>query len=94
VSTADATSGAVLEEIAEMIREVIGEEWARETEIGRETSFGADLELESIEMVALGERIQGRWPSVDFATWLSRLSLDDLVGLRVGDLADYIAACL
>lgn len=93
MSTADATREQILEEIAGMIREVIGEEWADETEIDLDTSFGADLELESIEIVALGEKIQARWPSVDFATWLTGMQLEEIVELRVGQLVDFIASC-
>ena len=48
---------ATLETVAAIIREVIGEEWAEEVEISRETSFAEDLELESIEFVALAERL-------------------------------------
>ena len=93
MSTADATRDEILDEIAAMIRDVIGEEWAVETEIAPETSFGADLELESIEIVALGEKIQARWPEVDFATWLTGMQLEEIVELRVGRLVDYIASC-
>lgn len=94
MSTADATRAGILDEIAAMIRDVIGEEWADETHIDRDTSFGADLELESIEIVALGEKIQARWPEVDFATWLTSMQLEEIVELRVGQLVDYIASCL
>ena len=94
MATADATRERILGEIAAMIREVIGEEWADETEIEVDTSFGADLELESIEIVALGEKIQARWPEVDFAAWLTGMQLEEIVELRVGQLVDYIASCL
>jgi acyl carrier protein len=84
----------VLLEVARLIREVVGEAWIEEKAIGLETSFGHDLELESIEFVALGERLQihfGR--SVDFVGWLSGKELDEILGLKVGDLVDFIAQC-
>jgi acyl carrier protein len=78
----------VLLEVARLIREVVGEAWIEEKAIGLETSFGHDLELESIEFVALGERLQ-----VDFVGWLSGKELDEILGLKVGDLVDFIAQC-
>ena len=44
---------AVLEEVSGMIREVVGEEWTEDTVITMDTTFTFDLEVESIELVAL-----------------------------------------
>lgn len=93
MSTIETTRDEILAEIAAMLREVIGEEWAAETPIGMETTFGADLELESIEIVALGEKIQERYGDVDFAGWLSAMQLEEIIELRVGQLVDFIASC-
>jgi len=93
MSTTDAVRDEILGEIAAMIRDVVGEEWAHETPIVYETTFGADLELESIELVALGEQIQARWPSLDFVTWLSSMQLDEIIEMRVGRLVDFVAEC-
>lgn len=80
--------------VAEILREVIGEDWANEIEITRETSFADDLELESIEFVALAERLQERYGAdVDFVGWLSGKELDDIIALRVGDLVAFIERC-
>jgi acyl carrier protein len=85
----------VLGELAGMVREVIGEAWAEDVPITLETSFGADLELESIEFVALAERLQGRYGvEVDFAGWLAEKELGDIIGLRVGQVVEFIVACL
>jgi acyl carrier protein len=51
------TQDEVLDQVAQMVREVIGEEWALDVPITMETSFSRDLELESIEFVALAESI-------------------------------------
>ena len=93
MSTTDAVRDEILGEIAAMIRDVVGEEWAQETPIVYETTFGGDLELESIELVALGEQIQARWPSLDFVTWLSSMQLDEIIEMRVGRLVDFVAEC-
>lgn len=89
--TGGTVSDDVLSVVASIIREVIGEDWADEVEITRETAFAADLELESIEFVALAERLQERYGAqVDFVGWLSGKQLDEIIALRVGDLVAYI----
>ena len=87
------TRGDTLQTIGEIIREVVGEEWIQETAITRDTAFNRDLELESLEFVALAERIQERYGSqVDFVGWLSGQSLDQIIEMKVGDLVDFIDA--
>ncbi|MHB8418732.1 MAG: acyl carrier protein [Myxococcales bacterium] len=84
----------LLGEIARLIREVVGEAWIEEKAIGLSTSFGRDLELESIEFVALGERLQSHFgKGVDFVGWLSGKDLDEILELTVGDLVEFIARC-
>lgn len=93
--TTDArTPEAVLAEVARLLREVIGEEWVEEADIGMHTSFSADLELESIEFVALAEKLQGRFGrEVNFVGWLSGMELDQIIGLEVGELVEFIIRC-
>ena len=63
--------------------------------IGPSTSFNEDLELESIEFVALAEKLQQRYGErVDFIGWFSGKPLDVILALRVGDLVEYIDRCL
>jgi acyl carrier protein len=84
----------VLEGVAAMVREVIGEEWADDVAITMETAFAKDLELESIEFVALAERLRGRYgDGVDFAAWLGGMELDQILSLNVGQLVDFIVQC-
>jgi acyl carrier protein len=80
----------VLDEVTEMIREVVGDDFLP-SEITMETSFSEDLELESIEFVALAEKMQARYgKEVDFTGWLSGMELDRILGLRAKDLVDFI----
>jgi acyl carrier protein len=89
-----AAESQILEEIAAMIREVIGEEWAADVAIRMETLFGDDLELESIEFVALSEKLQGRYgKTVNFAGWLSEMMLEEILGLNVGRVVEFVARC-
>lgn len=87
-------SGSTLAEIAALIREVIGEDWAAETEIGMETAFATDLELESIEFVELAEKMQARYGAeVDFVGWLSDKEIEEILGLTVGDVVAFVESC-
>lgn len=94
MSTLEAHKSEALQAITAMVQEVIGEEWVRETPITLETSFTHDLELESIELVALSEKLQARYgATIDFPAWLSGMELEQIIALKVGDLVDYIARC-
>jgi acyl carrier protein len=84
----------ILEVVAGELRNVIGEEWARDLTIAMDTSFANDLEVESIEIVALSERLHDRYgESIDLAGWLSSMDLDEIMRLTVGQLVDRIAEC-
>tara|TARA_B100001093_G_C26565721_1_gene900663 strand:- start:240 stop:518 length:279 start_codon:yes stop_codon:yes gene_type:complete len=89
------TKDDVLSQVTETIREVVGEEWILDESIEMATSFGDDLELESIEFVALAEALQAVYgEGLDFVKWLSSKELDDIIELTVGDVVEFILACL
>jgi acyl carrier protein len=84
----------VLAIVAQIIREVVGDEWAGDLTIDMETSFNNDIELESIEFVAIGEQLTAQFGDrLDFAGWLSGMELHDIIALRVGQLVEHIARC-
>ena len=88
---ASETPDAVLATVTGVLREILGPEWLEDLEITAETSFNDDLELESIEFVALAERIQEIYgEEVDFVGWLSDKGLDEIIALTVGDLVGFI----
>lgn len=92
--TVEERKAEILQTIAGFIQEVIGEEWVRETPITMETTFSHDLELESIELVALSEKLQERYgETIDFPSWLAGMELEQIIALKVGALVDYIASC-
>ena len=85
----------ILARVSQAIRDVIGEDWIQDETIEMSTSFANDLELESIEFVALAERLQNEFGErVDFVAWLSTMELDAIIGLSVGDVVEFIASCL
>jgi acyl carrier protein len=82
-----------LDTVARLIGEVMSSEPLEP--ITEETSFGDDLELESIELVALAEKVQAEYgDKVNFADWLSQKELDELIHLKVGELVEFIDQCL
>ena len=80
-----------LNTVIALIRESIDEDWIEDFEIDAETSFNNDLEIESIEFVAIAEKIQQHYgKDLNFIEWLNTLSLDAIIGLTVGQLAEFV----
>jgi acyl carrier protein len=89
------TNDEILHAIEECLVEVAGDELLLAGPITPATSFNADLELESIEFVALSERLQEHYGErVDFVAWLSDMELPQIIGLTVGELVDHITESL
>lgn len=90
------TREQVLAAVTEMLTTVIGEdELLMVDEVTMDTSFNDDLELESIEFVALAEELTNRYgEQVDFVGWIADMELDALVTMTVGELVEFVAGCL
>ena len=87
------TTETVLHDLREILLEVIGDDFLLEDELTMETSFDADLQLESIEFVALAEQLLERYgEQVDFVNWLAEMDLDQIIALTVGQLVDFVVA--
>jgi acyl carrier protein len=86
----DARHTQILDEVREALVEVIGEDYLVDFPITWDTSFEADLQLESVEFVALSENLQHRYPDVDFVAWIADMEVHDLMQLRVGKLVEFI----
>ena len=84
----------ILATVSRLVVEVAGDEILMTGPITLATSFNADLELESIEFVALAEKLQQHYGGgVDFVGWISKKELDQIIALTVGELVEFIAAC-
>lgn len=82
MSTTEQSSQEILDVVAAFIRDVIDEDWASDVSITMDTSFANDLELESIEIVALSEKLHEHFgESLDLAGWLSGKELDEIIQL-------------
>ena len=86
-----AYTAEVLEVVQDMLVDVIGPEYLIDLTVELDTSFDQDLELESLEFVALAERLlQHYGGQVDFVAWLATMELDEIIALTVGDLVAFI----
>ena len=84
----------ILRVVEECLVEIAGDELLIAGPITPATSFNGDLELESIEFVALAEKLQQRFGNqVDFVGWISKKELDQIIALTVGELVGFIASC-
>jgi acyl carrier protein len=89
------TTDQVLAEVRAMLTEIIGPEYTLGLDIGMDTSFDTDLQLESIEFVKLATMLADRYGNrVDFLAFLAAKELDEIIEMTVGELVTYIANCL
>ena len=85
----------ILADITRMLAEVIGEDYLLGIAVTMDTAFSGDLELESIEFVALAGLMKEHWGGdVDFVGFLADMDLHQIIALRVGQVVDHIQLCL
>jgi acyl carrier protein len=85
----------ILAELRAILIEVIGAEYALSLDIDMDTSFEADLELESIEFVKLSAMLAERYGDrVDFVAFLAAKEVDEIIEMTVGEVVIYVAGCL
>ena len=89
----DALYASVRDTVEGTIIAVVGRWYYEECEVGIDSTFAEDIELESMEVMEIAERLietyEGR---VDFVSWFSGMELEDLVELTVGNVVDFIVA--
>ena len=84
----------ILSDITEMLRAILFD-YGTDVEITMETSFHEDLDMESIDLVALAGRLQARYGNnVNFAQFIAGLDLESIIELRVGQLVEFVARSL
>ena len=85
----------VLADVRRIVVEVIGEDYVSELDIERDTAFRADLDVESIELVALGEALRARYGDrIRLAQWIGDMELDEIIAMTVGQLVDHVVTSL
>jgi acyl carrier protein len=81
----------VLDQVVRILAEVVGEDFLLDTEITPDTTFSDDLALESIEFVALSEKLNEHYgDQVNFVAFIGDMDLDEIMSMTVGTLAGYI----
>lgn len=91
----DVAEEVVLSCVRRHLGDVIGDPGLLSTNITMDTKFGSDLELESIEFVALASHLSVEFGNrVNFVEFLSIKNVDEIVSLTVGDVVRYVETCL
>ena len=89
------TAEAVLAELDAILTEVVGDDLLLDGPLAMDTSFDEDLQLESIEFVALAEKLLITYGErVDFVAWMATMELDDIIALTVGQVVDFVVESL
>lgn len=86
------SDNSILQQVVAAIREAIAEDWVQDFEIGMDTSFNDDLEIESIEFVAIADLLQKKFGDLNLIDWLSKRDINELIALTVGDVVTFIEA--
>jgi len=93
--TTQLTNDEILRAVEQALVAIAGDEIMIAGPVTMTTSFNGDLELESIEFVALAEKLQEKFGErVDFVGWISGKELDQIIQLTVGELVEFIRSCL
>ncbi|MEU0792505.1 phosphopantetheine-binding protein [Amycolatopsis sp. NPDC005961] len=86
---------SVLAQLSEMLQELLEEYGLDDAEITMDTTFHDDLELESVDLVALSGQLREHYGErVNFATFIAERDLEEIIALTVGELVRYIVASL
>ncbi|WP_410670270.1 acyl carrier protein [Amycolatopsis sp. cmx-4-68] len=95
IETAAAAEATVLAQLGGMLRELLEEYGLDDTEITMDTTFHDDLELESVDLVALSGQLREHYGDrVNFAKFVAERDLDEIIALTVGELVRYVVASL
>jgi acyl carrier protein len=95
IETTATDEATVLARLGGMLRELLEEYGLDDAEITMDTTFHDDLELESVDLVALSGQLREHYGDrVNFATFIAERDLDEIIALTVGELVRYIVASL
>ncbi|MFE1290306.1 acyl carrier protein [Streptomyces sp. NPDC058751] len=91
-----ADTDLVLADVAGLLARLLEDEYGLDdAEIGMETTFNRDLELESIDLVTLAGLLEERYGGrVNFAEFLAGMEFDEIIELTVGRLVEYVVTSL
>jgi acyl carrier protein len=91
----DALFEEVHQTVVDTIIDVVGKEFYEESEIGLDSSFAEDIELESTEVLEIGEKLIETYEGkVDFVQWFADMDLEDLIDITLRDFVEFIVTSL
>ena len=77
------------------IIDVVGRWYYEECQTGLDSTFAEDIELESMEVMEIAERLIETYEGkVDFVTWFSSMDFEELIVLTIGDVVNFVVATL
>jgi len=77
------------------IIDVVGRWYYEECQAGLDSTFAEDIELESMEVMEIAERLIDTYEGkVDFITWFSEMDFEELIVLTIGDVVGHIVVSL
>ena len=91
-AVAGEAGAGLLAEFVAMLKDVTAEDDGWAARITAATRLERDLQLESVELVALGELLRSRYgDGVDLYAFFAGLDIDQIIELTVGDVLAYAA---
>lgn len=85
----------VFGEVVGILIDVVGDDFLLDIEITPQTSFNDDLALESIEFVALSEKLQEHYGArVNLVSFMGDMEIEEIMAITVGQLVGYIESRL
>lgn len=91
MTTADDES---LQEVIEVLAAATGDASLLNGGISAATRLEGDLYLDSLDLMAFGALLIGRYgTALDLPGFVAGLDIDEIIGLTVGDVADYVNRC-
>ncbi|MDR1203442.1 MAG: acyl carrier protein [Tannerellaceae bacterium] len=84
-------SEIVFKQLSRFVADIIGNDVIEEIGISQESIFTKNLEMDSIEIVTFAEKVKQKYGrEIDFISWISKMKLQELNNLSIGQVVDYI----
>lgn len=81
--------------VEDAIVSVVGRWYYDECQVGLDSTFAEDIELESMEVMEIAENLIETYEGkVDFVSWFSAMELEELVELTLGDVVEFVVVAL
>lgn len=85
----------IFKKVTEFLTQLIGEEFIAEYDVNMDSTLTGDLEMESIEIVELSEKIKAFYgEGIGVNDWMAKMNLEELVQLSIKDIVNFIEECL